>query len=117
MDTILPTMQTDIVLDNHKVNRRIVVDTKFYALLKPGVYRNDVVHSPNLYQIYAYLRSQEESGDLLDTHADGVLLHPSVGEMIDEWVDIQGHRIHFRTVDLATDTQTIRSQLLDAIKP
>ena len=116
MDTILPIMQTDIVLDYHKENRRIVIDTKFYAVLKQGIDNNDRIHSPNLYQIYAYLRSQEESGDPLDTHAEGMLLHPSVGEMVNEWVDIQGHRIRFTTVDLGADTKTIRSQLLKAVQ-
>lgn len=116
MDTILPIMQTDIVLDNKKENRRIVIDTKFQAILKSGVNRNEVIHSPNLYQIYAYLRSQEDSDDLLYAHAEGVLLHPSLGETLDEWVELQGHKIRFTTVDLAADTQTIRSQLLDATK-
>ena len=115
MDTILPIMKTDIVLDDNKENRRIVIDTKFYAVLKPGVYRNDTIHSPNLYQMYAYLRSQEDSGDPFDTNAEGILLHPSVGEMVNEWVDIQSHRIRFSTVDLGADTETIRSQLLAVI--
>ena len=115
IDEILPTMRTDMVLDHVDENRRIVIDTKFNSVLSSGWYRNEGIRSGYMYQIYAYLRSQEESGNPLDLHAEGMFLHPSVGEMVNEWVDIQGHRIHFKTVDLAADTQTIRSQLLDAI--
>lgn len=116
IDEILPTMRTDIVLDEVDKKRRIVIDTKFNSVLSKGWYRNEGIRSGYMYQIYAYLRSQEETGDPLDSHAEGMFLHPSVGEMVNEWVDIQGHRIHFNTVDLAADTQTIRSQLLDAIQ-
>lgn len=116
VNEILPSMQTDIVLNNVDKDRRIVIDTKFNSVLSGGWYRNEGIRSGYMYQIYAYLRSQEESGDPLDLHTEGMFLHPAVGEMFNEWVDIQGHRIHFRTVDLAADTQTIRSQLLDAIK-
>ena len=117
MDKILPTMRTDIVLDHVDVGRRIVIDTKFNSVLSRGWYRNEGIRSGYMYQIYAYLRSQEESGDPLDIRSEGMFLHPSVGEMFNEWVDIQDHRIHFNTVDLAADTKTIRSQLLDALKP
>lgn len=116
IDQILPTMRTDIVLDHVDENRRIVIDTKFNSVLSRGWYRNEAIRSGYMYQIYAYLRTQEESGDSLDKNAEGMFLHPSVGEMFNEWVDIQGHRIHFKTVDLAADTQTIRSQLLDVIQ-
>ncbi len=110
-------MRTDIVLDYVDTNRRIVIDTKFNSFLSSGWYRNEGIRSGYMYQIYAYLRSQEDSGDPLDKKAEGMFLHPAIGEMFNEWVEIQGHRIHFKTVDLAADTQTIRSQLLDAIKP
>ncbi len=114
--SILPTMRTDIVLDHVDTNRRIVIDTKFNSLLSSGWYRNEGIRSGYMYQIYAYLRSQEDSGNSRDKNAEGMFLHPAVGEMFNEWVDIQGHCIHFKTVDLAADTQTIRSQLLAAIQ-
>ena len=116
MGEVLPSMQTDIVLDNVDKGRRIVIDTKFNSVLSKGWYRNEGIRSGYMYQIYAYLRSQEESANPLDLHAEGMFLHPSVNEMFNEWVVIQGHRIHFKTVDLAADTQSIRSQLLKAIQ-
>ena len=114
---ILPTMRTDIVLEHADENRRIVIDTKFNAVLSKGWYRNEGIRSGYMYQIYAYLRSQEKRDDPLSFQAEGMFLHPSVGEMLNEWVTIQGHRIRFATVDLSAETKTIRSQLLDVVKP
>jgi 5-methylcytosine-specific restriction enzyme subunit McrC len=61
--TILPSMQTDIVLDYPPAGYRLVIDTKFNEITKPGHYRNETLRSGYLYQIYAYLRSQEREGD------------------------------------------------------
>ena len=68
--------------------------------------------SDNIYQLYAYLRSQENAADPLSLHSTGVLLYPSLGIDYDKAATIQGHRIRFATVNLAAETQTIRKQLL-----
>ena len=113
--SILPNMQTDIMLDCPSSCRRIVVDTKFNAILTKGWRRNRTLRSGYLYQIYAYLRSQAgREDDPFADRAEGLLLHPSVGESVDETVTIQGHRIRFATVDLAAPTSEVRSQLLHA---
>ena len=113
--TILPTMRTDVVLDHSATGRRIVIDTKFTSLLTQGWHREESLRSGYLYQIYAYLRSQEGSGDPMAEHAEGLLLHPAIGTMIDETVVIQGHAIRFATVDLSAQTGEIRRQLLRLI--
>ena len=46
-----------------------------------------------------------------------MLLHPAIGERVDEAVVIQGHRIRFATVDLTALTAEIRSQLLRFFEP
>ena len=117
MAVILPSMQTDIVLERPAAqgqdNRsRTVIDTKFTHILIKGQYGDPTIRSGYLYQIYAYLRSQECDGDPLSLNASGLLLHPSVNGDIDEAATIQGHRIRFATVDLAADSQAIRSRLL-----
>lgn len=109
---ILPNMQADIVLDHPASNRRIVIDTKFTSILKSGRYRDETLHSGYLYQIYAYLRSQVGGEDPLADRAEGMLLHPSVGEKVDETAIIQGHRIRFRTVDLTATASEIREELI-----
>jgi 5-methylcytosine-specific restriction enzyme subunit McrC len=111
LPSILPGMRTDIVLESPAPRRRVVVDTKFNALLTTGWYRDQSLRSGYLYQIYAYLRTQVGRGDPLSDHAQGLLLHPAVGGHISEEVHIQGHRIRFATVDLATSGSELRRQL------
>ena len=106
---IFPTMLTDIVLDHMVYRRRIIIDTKFTSILKPGFHRDQTLASGHIYQIYAYLRSQEERLDdpLADT-ASGMLLYPAIDCSVDEAVDIQGHYIRFATVNLAANPREIR---------
>ena len=110
-DAILPVMKPDIILDNPKANRRVVVDTKFKRVLRDGK-----VSSADLYQIYAYLRTQEDNDDPLSSSASGVLLHPVINNRVDESVIIQGHEIRFATVDLTAQAKEIRTQLLQPIQ-
>lgn len=117
IDQILPTMRTDVVLDHPPSGRRIVIDTKFTSIVTGGWYREETLRSGYIYQIYTYLRSQAGRGDDFADSATGVLLHPSVGGMVDESVTIQGQRIRFATVDLASSSGEIRSQLLRLCEP
>lgn len=112
IDRILPAMRTDIVLDHPATKRRIVIDTKFTSIVTSGWYREETLRSGYMYQIYAYLRSQVGKGDPLADSANGLLLHPAIGEAVDETVVIQGHSIRFATVDLASSPAEIRTQLL-----
>ena len=116
IDRILPSMRTDIVLDNSVTDQRIVIDTKFTAILTKGWYRDETLKSNYLYQIYAYLRSQEESDDPLWSGASGLLLHPAIDERIDESVVIQGHEFRFATVNLSATAAEIRRQLLHVVR-
>ena len=117
MRPILPSMKTDIVLEQPAVEGqrevfRTIIDTKFTNIVGPSQYRNLSLSSGYIYQIYAYLRSQENDDDPPSLRADGMLLHPAVDGDIDEAVTIQGHRIRFATVDLTEDSRSIRSRLL-----
>lgn len=115
VDRILPSMKTDMVLSNFAAGRRIIIDTKFNMILAPGRYREESIRSGYLYQIYAYIRSQEDDKDPLSKHTAGLLLHPAIEEMVDETVVIQGHAIRFATIDLAADAIKIRKRLIDII--
>jgi 5-methylcytosine-specific restriction enzyme subunit McrC len=115
IDKILPSMRTDVVLDHHGSGHRIVIDTKFTSIVTRGWYKEETLRSGYVYQIYAYLRSQEGNNDPLAPHASGLLLHPSIDEMVDETVVIQGHAIRFATVDLGATTGDIRKQLLRVV--
>ena len=116
IDDILPSMQTDIILDKPFSGGRIVIDTKFNSIFTTGRFREESLRSGYLYQIYTYLRTQEENNDILSKNASGLLLHPSIGNMFDESVFIQGHLIRFATVDLGASAIDIRKQLLSIVK-
>lgn len=113
---ILPTMVTDVVLDPPN-GGRIVIDTKFTAIVTQGWRREETLSSGYLYQMYAYLRSQVGRGDERADHAQGILLHPAIDRPVDEIVTIQGHPIRFATVDLAGGSGTIRQRLIDLVHP
>ncbi|WP_454911273.1 5-methylcytosine-specific restriction endonuclease system specificity protein McrC [Stutzerimonas chloritidismutans] len=117
IDKILPTMRTDVVLDHPSTGQRIVIDTKFTSIVTSGWYREETLRSGYVYQIYAYLRSQVGRGNALADRASGLLLHPAIGEMVDETVVIQGHSIRFATVDLTAAPEEIRAQLLRLCVP
>ena len=117
LPAIMPQMITDIVLERRERNKsaigqRIVIDTKFTSILKSGQFGKPTLKSENMYQLYTYLRSQVRHGDPMSRHSAGVLLYPSLGADLKESANIQGHRISFATVDLAANSNTIRSQLL-----
>jgi 5-methylcytosine-specific restriction enzyme subunit McrC len=117
IDKIMPTMRADVVLDYPPTRRRIVIDTKFTSIVTRGRYREEILSSGYLYQIYAYLHSQVGCGDIFADCASGVLLYPAIGQMLDETVVIQGHRIRFATVDLTAKPMDIRTRLLQLCVP
>ena len=66
-------------------------------------------------ELVGYLMSQSGSVDSLAQCACGLLLHPAIGQSVDETVVIQGHPIRFATVDLTAPALAIRQQLLDVL--
>lgn len=113
---IFPSMEADIILENGNSGQRIVVDTKFNEILTRGRYGKKTLRSGYIYQMYAYLRSQEKEDDSLSLKSEGWLLHPCVDDEVDEWKMIQGHKLRFITVDLAASATDIRKRLLDIIE-
>ena len=80
MDDLVPGMIRDIVLESRNtVDPSIINDTKFTSIVDLGHYGQQRFSSGNIYQIYAYLRSQEHDGDPLSHHSTGVLLYSSWG--------------------------------------
>ncbi len=71
MEAILPSMKTDMVLDAPN-GRRIVIDTKFTSIVTKNWYREESLRSGYLYQMYAYLRSQEDLGIASRSKLDGL---------------------------------------------
>ncbi len=109
LSDILPRMQADIILD-FPSGGLLVIDTKFTSIVTSGRFRDVSLKSGYIYQIYAYLRSQE-GRDLSWNDARGLFLHPAMGGNVREQMVVQSHQISFVTVDLARSPAEIRREL------
>jgi 5-methylcytosine-specific restriction enzyme subunit McrC len=110
----LPAMVADLLLTNQE-NHSIVLDTKFTPnCLTPGRSDKLVFDSSHLYQMYAYLRSQEHLSEQLRI-SSGILLYPTVQWNLSERIEVQGHLIRFETVELSTPWEVIEEKLLELI--
>lgn len=105
----LPDMKTDLIIEHNDGNYRLIIDTKCTSIFKKS---NNSFNTHHLYQLYAYLRSQEQSNDPLSFSASGMLLYPTVKKTINEHLIIQGHKLTFCTIDLTQDNKTIKADLL-----
>jgi len=108
---VLPSMKADIILESS--NTRLIIDTKFNQIYTSGWMREKTLRSGYLYQIYAYLRTQEDKSDFRSLNSCGLLLHPSVGEEVFEQVLLQGHLLSFATIDLTGSVNQIKDNLKD----
>jgi 5-methylcytosine-specific restriction enzyme subunit McrC len=115
LTAILPRMVTDIVLDPPDGGRRVIVDTKFSSILTTGRFGNTSLKSAYLYQMYAYVRSQEGSDPRWD-RTEGLFLHPAIGATVHERAVIQDHSIAFATVDLSGSAAAIRNELREILR-
>jgi 5-methylcytosine-specific restriction enzyme subunit McrC len=105
----VPIMRTDVTLTQRgPPYRRLIIDTKYSirTLSDRGSFKSE-----NLYQIYAYLRTQEHRSTA-DRYADGMLLYPTTTQDLDEGILVQGHRIRISTVNLSDHWETIETRLL-----
>ncbi|RWD62841.1 MAG: 5-methylcytosine-specific restriction endonuclease system specificity protein McrC [Mesorhizobium sp.] len=108
---IMPGMISDIILEHAAHGQRLIIDTKFTSVFGSSQHRAAVLKSGYIYQLYAYLRSQERVDDSLSLGASGLFIHPSVGDGLDETVRIQGHDIRFATVDLTQPASVVLGRL------
>lgn len=112
IDAIMPSMKTDIIIDQRDTGCRLVIDTKFNSVTTKGWHREETLRSGYIYQMYTYLRSQEDPCTENTLSSIGMLLHPTVDKELDEVVTIQGHPIWFCTVNLGEAASSIRERLL-----
>jgi 5-methylcytosine-specific restriction enzyme subunit McrC len=110
----LPRMELDTVLISKDLQQKIVIDTKFTSLLKSGWYRTESLSSAYIYQMYAYLRTQEAESPA-DRYATGILLHPAMGKSRRFSCEMQGHKFIFAAVNLNAPAQDIRAELLNLL--
>ena len=115
---LMPEMRTDICL--RLPDRHLVIDTKFTAITTGASdaatwYGKETFKSGYIYQLLAYLRAMEAAEGA--QRLDGMLLHPSVGVEVDEWIRLDRHTLRFATVDLTGSAASIRDRLLQLSRP
>ena len=104
----MPDMITDLIIENTKKNYRLIVDTKCTSIFSKKSHSFKTSH---LYQLYAYVRSQEQINDPLSLSASGMLLYPTINKSINEQVTIQEHKLIFCTIDLTQNANSIKKNL------
>jgi 5-methylcytosine-specific restriction enzyme subunit McrC len=117
LNRYLPSMHPDLLLVDKSNGRIIVLDTKFTAdSLVRNQWGNTLFDSGHLYQMYAYLKTQEH---LTEEHlqASGILLYPAVNRnQLAEKIELQQQTIRIETVDLTAPWQEIEDYLLQLVK-
>jgi 5-methylcytosine-specific restriction enzyme subunit McrC len=107
MHDFLPKMQTDISI---KINdRKLIIDAKFYKETLQKYYDSEKIHSQNLYQIFAYLKNQENE------LAEGILIYPTVQKSLSLAYTHEGHTIRIETLNLNQDWHGVKADLLRII--
>ena len=112
----LPSMVPDLMLQEKSSGRLVILDTKFTAhSLVQNQWGKEIFDSSHLYQLYAYLKSQEH---LSEAHrgASGILLYPAIHDRFSERVELQDHAMRIECIDLTASWQDIEGQLIDLIE-
>ncbi|MCI0552548.1 MAG: hypothetical protein L0287_16480 [Anaerolineae bacterium] len=111
----LPSMIPDLVLQEKSSNQLIILDTKFTAhSLVENQWGREIFDSSHLYQLYAYLKSQEHISEA-HRQAIGILLYPVVHKRFSERIELQDHVMRVECIDLTASWQDVERQLLELI--
>ncbi len=115
-NSYLPLMRPDLIMEEKKTGRIIVLDTKFTAKsLITNQWGAKSFDSSHLYQLYAYLKTQEHISEQTRC-ASGILLYPIVDKSrLSEKILLQDLLIRIETVDLTAPWQDIERGLLELI--
>lgn len=107
---LLPTMLTDTTLD--APDRKIILDTKYYAAaLRPRYDRQRLI-APHLYQLYAYLQNQRPAPNQT---LEGILLYPAATQAVDVRYTLGGHAVRVVTLNLHQPWFGIAADLLSLV--
>lgn len=112
----LPVMVPDLIMQEHETGRVIMLDTKFTAKsLVENQWGKPVYDSSHIYQLYAYLRSQEQVSAGYRS-AQGILLYPTVQSRLSERIELQEHLVCIECVDLGVKWEEVEKQLLELVQ-
>ncbi len=110
-DTMLPIMQSDIMLS--RGNDILIIDAKYYSHATQVQFDKHTIHSPNIYQIYTYVKNKESSLKNVPHHVSGMLLYAKTDEEVlpNNNYLMDGNLIMVRTLDLNLEFDLIAKQL------
>ena len=113
-DTLLPVMQSDIMLENSSGDTVLIIDAKYYAhTLTENRFHARTIHSGNLYQIFTYVKNKDENMGDGKHSVSGMILYAKTDEELqpDNSYQMSGNKISVRTLDLNQDFSEIAKQL------
>jgi 5-methylcytosine-specific restriction enzyme subunit McrC len=113
---LLPMMRPDLVLEEKSTGRVLVLDTKFTPKsLIENQWGKKEFDSSHLYQLYAYVKTQEHVSPG-HHQASGILLYPSLdGSVLSEQIQLQDISLRVENIDLTRPWQEVEEQLLQIV--
>ena len=107
ISTMLPTMQSDIMLSYG--DKTLIIDAKYYSHNTQVQYDVNTLHSNNLYQIFTYVKNKAVAGG----EVSGMLVSARTDEEIqpDNEYMMSGNKISVKTLNLNCDFSEISAQL------
>ena len=114
--TRLPTMRPDIVVTHRASGKIVVIDTKWYSSVVTDRFDKLTVHSSNLYQMYAYMASQDYKGGNYRS-STGILLYAQTKkDDVDFRTEIDAHPFRVYTLNLYQDWKKIEKDLMELVE-
>ena len=114
--TRLPTMRPDIVVTHKDSGKIVVIDTKWYSTVVTDRFDRLTVHSNNLYQMYAYMASQNWQGGRY-RDSTGILLYAQTKkDDVDFRTEIDNHPFRVYTLDLYQSWKKIEADLVELVE-
>lgn len=107
--SFLPTMKTDVTLQYNDLT--LIIDAKYYSnIMQVGQYGNVSLSSPNIYQIFTYVKSHDVNNT---GKVSGALLYAKTDETVvpDEVGVLSGNKFIFTCLDLNQPFDTITKQM------
>lgn len=108
---LLPVMRCDVMLS--RGNHILIIDAKYYSNVFHRYGDSEKIHTPNLNQIFAYVKNKCAELGESPHRVSGLLLYAATDESIlpDETYSLSGNIIGVQTLDLSQPFSAISTQL------
>lgn len=116
--TLLPIMQSDIMLESKSGETVLIIDAKYYThTLAENRFNARMLYSGNLYQIFTYVKNKDHDMGDGEHSVSGMLLYAKTDENLqpDNSYQMSGNKISVCTLDLNQEFLEIAKQLDDIV--